>query len=56
MKTVFIIYALFLLAVFVLNGGITQASNQDSSTHASAYGGKSDQSFNTDSTSGGNQQ
>jgi hypothetical protein len=37
MKTVFIIYTLFLLAVFVLNGGITQASNQDSLTREAAH-------------------
>lgn len=30
MKTVFMIYTLFLIAIFVLNGGITQALNQDS--------------------------
>lgn len=49
MKTVLMIYTLFLLAVFVLNGGITQASNQDSFTHESAHSEKSDQNLKINS-------
>ncbi len=49
MKTVFAIYTLFLLAVFVLNGGITQASNQDSFTRDPAHGGKSDRNLDISS-------
>jgi len=56
MKTVFIIYTLFLLAVFVLNGGITQASNQDSLTREAAQTGKSDQNPDTNLISEANHQ
>lgn len=46
MKTIFAIYTLFLLAVFVLNGGITQASNQDSLMNEQLRTEKSDQNIN----------
>jgi len=42
MKTVFMIYTLFLIAVFVLNGGTTQALNQDSPAREAAQSEKPD--------------